>query len=403
MRCRAAGRAAPPRSRPTRAASRRDGARKLHLSDVDSVEARFEVFDHAGLPVGRRAAAAPYLPTPGHSRVVEQEGPLRRQHSDMPRPARRAATGTHQNLNDDVLAGEGDISDDPRDQGPDFEEDSEDDSSEEELDDQSSSASDKGRSSSSSDDDNSSSSDDDSSSSSDDYNGVVKRRKLETEPDKAPAAPPAPAPTEMSIDDANISTAQTTPPADQPSAHITDATPQTTPLQAAGFDGDDGAEPSRRASMILDLPFMPPRQSDPYTVVTSEPKKGDPVTMQFLMQSRQNRDEEQEKILEDLVVVSIRGKTLSVMLTQPANDAFVTVTFVDDYGHATEMEHFLKEEVSIISGGGTSEVVAQCRAASQQQPPPRIEEPEQTPSAAAPSLNSASETSAQQPAPARET
>ena len=157
--------------------------------------------------------------------------------------------------------------------------------------------------------------------------------------------------------------------------------------------------------MILDLPFMPPRQSDPYTVVTSEPKKGDPVTMQFLMQSRQNRDEEQKKILEDLVVVSIRGsQPLRVMLTQPANDAFVKATFVDEDGRATtEMEHFRKEEVFIISGGGTSEVVAQCRAASQQQPPPRIEEPEQTPSAAAPSLNSASETSAQQPAPARET
>ena len=156
--------------------------------------------------------------------------------------------------------------------------------------------------------------------------------------------------------------------------------------------------------MILDLPFMPPRQSDPYTVVTSEPKKGDPVTMQFLMQSRQNRDEEQEKILEDLVVVSIRGSPpLRVMLTQPANDDFVKATFVDQHDCATEMEHFLKEEVSIISGGGTSEVVAQCRAASQQQPPPRIEEQEQTPSAAAPSLNSASETSAQQPAPARET
>ena len=156
--------------------------------------------------------------------------------------------------------------------------------------------------------------------------------------------------------------------------------------------------------MIIDLPCMAPRRPDPNTVVTSEPKKGDPVTMKFLKQSRQNRDEEQKKILEDLVVVSIRGSPpLRVMLTQPANDAFVTVTFLDDYGRAKETEHFSKEEVSIISGGGTSEVVAQCRAASQQQPPPRIEEPGQTPSAAAPSLNSASETSAQQPAPARET
>ena len=157
--------------------------------------------------------------------------------------------------------------------------------------------------------------------------------------------------------------------------------------------------------MIIDLPCMALRQPEPYhTVITTEPKPGDRVTQKFLQQSSQYRDEEQKKILKDLVVVSIRGSPpLRVMLTQPANDDFVKATFVDQHDCATEMEHFRKEEVFIISGGGTSEVVAQCRAASQQQPPPRIEEPEQTPSAAALSLNSASETSAQQPAPARET
>ena len=120
--------------------------------------------------------------------------------------------------------------------------------------------------------------------------------------------------------------------------------------------------------MIIDLPCMAPRRPDPNTVVTTEPKPGDRVTMEFLQQSRQNRDEEQKKILKDLVVVSIRGSPpLRVMLTQPANDAFVKATFVDQHDCATEMEHFRKEEVFIISGGGTSEVVAQCRAASRQQ------------------------------------
>ena len=117
--------------------------------------------------------------------------------------------------------------------------------------------------------------------------------------------------------------------------------------------------------MEWNVSFMAQRQPEPYhTVVTTEPKPGDRVTQKFLQQSRQYRDEEQKKILKDLVVVSIRGgPPLRVMLTQPANDAFVKATFVDEHDCAKERDHFRKEDVSIISGGGTSEVVAQCRAA----------------------------------------
>ena len=131
--------------------------------------------------------------------------------------------------------------------------------------------------------------------------------------------------------------------------------------------------------MEWNVSFMAQRQPEPYhTVVTTEPKPGDRVTQKFLQQSRQYRDEEQKKILKDLVVVSIRGgPPLRVMLTQPANDAFVKATFVDKHDCATERDHFRKEDVSIISGGGTSEVVAQCRAASRQQ---SAESPANTPS-----------------------